>query len=291
MPVRIDHVIALGEDLDALEAAFTRLGFATVGGGTHPHLGTKNRIILLGEGYLELLAVADPERASPVLTRRLPAHPGWVGFALQSGDIAAEAAAMHARDVDVRGLQPGRLVAPDGQARSWRVATTGSDDFWAAAETLPFLIQHDTSGEQHRVELAGGDAIPPNRNGAQGIAEVAIAVHSPGEVLARFAQVYDLRPMHVSPETDASLNAHVTTLSLPSGERIVLAEPMRDGIAARRLDTLGAGLCRVTVVVRNLAATAAWLAGQGIAGTEATAHIEVPAPASGGAPLAFIQAG
>ncbi len=65
MPERIDHVIVAGRDLTQLEAAFTRLGFNVVGGGQHPHLGTRNRIILLDQGYIELLASADEQVVSP----------------------------------------------------------------------------------------------------------------------------------------------------------------------------------------------------------------------------------
>lgn len=290
MPTRIDHVIALGDDLDTLEAAFTRLGFAVVGGGTHPHLGTKNRIILLGEGYIELLAVADSERASPVLTRRLPAHPGWVGFALQSGDIAAETAEMTGRGGDVRGPRAGRLVAPDGRARSWQVATVGSDDLWAAAEPVPFLIQHDSSGEQHRAELAGAEGMRANPNGAVGIAEAVVAVRTLQEAANRFAQVYGLSSMEAPPEPDTSLAARTLTLTLPSGESLVLAEPAGSGLVAQRLDAAGEGLCRVSVAVRDVAAAAEWLTGQGIPVIEAAAHIAIPPAESGGAPIAFVPA-
>lgn len=292
MPQRIDHVIALGADLDALEVTFTRLGFAVVGGGTHPYLGTKNRIILLGDTYLELLAVDDPARVSPILTQRLPAHPGWVGFAVQSDDIAAVTSTMVARGVEVRGPNPGKLVAPNGQARTWQTTTIGSDDFWtAASKRLPFLIQHGSTGEQHRRELAGSDTIPPNPNGAVGIAEVAIAVRSLDESAQRFAQGYGLSPANPSqPEHDASLAARVLTLPLPSGESIMLAEPTGPGLTAQRLEAAGEGLCRVILAVQNLADTTDWLAAEGISTIEATAHIAIPASESGGAPLAFVQA-
>ena len=39
------------------------LGIAAVAGGRHEGLGTHNRIVPLGGGYLELLAVCDPEEA------------------------------------------------------------------------------------------------------------------------------------------------------------------------------------------------------------------------------------
>ena len=63
-----------------------------VGGGQHPHLGTRNRIILLDQGYIELLAIADEQVVSPAVRERITSAPGWIGFALQSADIVAEAA-------------------------------------------------------------------------------------------------------------------------------------------------------------------------------------------------------
>lgn len=290
MPQRIDHVIALGNDLDALEAAFTRLGFAVVGGGTHPHMGTKNRIILLEEGYLELLAVADPDRVSPVLIQRLPRHPGWVGCALQSDDIQAEAASMTGRGVDLLGPHPGRLVARDGRARSWRAATIGSDDLWAAAEPVPFLIQHDSSGEQHRRELAGLDAVPANPNGARGLEAVFVAVHAIEDAAKRFAVAYGLRPASGAvAESDTNLGARTLTFSLASGEHLILAEPISDGVAARRLTDAGEGLCHVTMSVADFAATRAWLATAAVPYSQAEGRIAIPASESGGASIAFVE--
>jgi hypothetical protein len=63
--MRIDHVIYATVDLDAAAARIERdLGLAVQPGGRHEGLGTHNRIVPLGGGYLELLAVADPEEAA-----------------------------------------------------------------------------------------------------------------------------------------------------------------------------------------------------------------------------------
>jgi hypothetical protein len=74
--VRIDHVIYAAADLDAAAARVEReLGLAARRGGRHEGLGTRNRIVPLGGGYLELLAVADPhEAASSELGRALVAR-------------------------------------------------------------------------------------------------------------------------------------------------------------------------------------------------------------------------
>jgi hypothetical protein len=63
--VRIDHVIYATTDLDAAASRLEReLGLVARGGGRHEGLGTHNRIVPLGGGYLELLAVADPHEAA-----------------------------------------------------------------------------------------------------------------------------------------------------------------------------------------------------------------------------------
>lgn len=194
MPSRIDHVILAAPDLAQLETTFARLGFAVVGGGTHPHLGTRNRLVLLGEGYIELLAIHEPRRVSPALAARIATGAGWVGYALQSEDIAAEAEAMRARGVDTRGPSAGRLVAPDGTTRSWRVVTLNSDDLWGAALPLPFLIQHDSAGERHRQELAGADRLAPHPNGASRLLGVTLATEALDELRRDYEHDYGLSP-------------------------------------------------------------------------------------------------
>lgn len=57
-------MIYAARDLDAAAARLeAELGVPVAGGGRHEGLGTHNRIMPLGGGYLELLAVADPEEA------------------------------------------------------------------------------------------------------------------------------------------------------------------------------------------------------------------------------------
>ncbi len=255
MPTRLDHVIVLGRDLARLEATFTELGFWVTGGGTHPHLGTQNRLILLDEGYIELLAVADPTLVSPTLTARLARGArgaGWVGFAVQSATIDAEVAAMRGRGLDVRGPTVGRLVAANGAARGWRVATVGADDLWATAEPVPFLIQHDTTGAQHRAELAGVGGAAPHPNGARRLLGVTLATPDRAALAQRLAHTYYLSPADAD-TTDATLGAATIMLPLAGGrEAIALAQPTHAGIAADRLAAAGEGVCMVSVAVGDL---------------------------------------
>ena len=63
--MRIDHVIYAARDLDEAAARIEReLGLLSLPGGRHEGLGTCNRIVPLGGGYLELLAVADEQEAA-----------------------------------------------------------------------------------------------------------------------------------------------------------------------------------------------------------------------------------
>ena len=289
MPVRIDHVIIAGRDLAQLEAAFIRLGFNIVGGGQHPLLGTRNRIILLDQGYVELLAIADEQAVSPAMRERIETAPGWIGFALQSADIVSEAHGMRARGVDIHGPKPGRLVAPNGNVRSWQTITVGRDDLFSAAEPVPFLIQHDSSGAQHQLELAGADPISPHSNGAQRLQAVIVATTNLTTTEGIFAHDYGLhatKPAMTVPVLAATARA------LPlqaAGERVVLAEPLGAGIVNDRLIRTGEGVCCISVAVADLAGTQDYLRQYGIPYTQWEDGLLIPAAVTGGAPLAFVK--
>ena len=58
-------MIYAAADLDVAAARVeSELGLAVRAGGRHEGLGTHNRIVPLGGGYLELVAVADPQEAA-----------------------------------------------------------------------------------------------------------------------------------------------------------------------------------------------------------------------------------
>jgi hypothetical protein len=99
LPVRIDHVIYATADLEAAAAQIeAQLGLAAVAGGRHEGLGTHNRIVPLGGGYLELLAVGDPDEAArSVFGSAMVAHlqrhgDGLAGWAVAVEDVAEVAA-------------------------------------------------------------------------------------------------------------------------------------------------------------------------------------------------------
>jgi hypothetical protein len=92
--VRIDHVIYATVDLDAAATRVEReLGLVARPGGRHEGLGTHNRIVPLGAGYLELLAVADPRAAAhsdfgrSLLARLARGGDGLLGWAVAVDDV------------------------------------------------------------------------------------------------------------------------------------------------------------------------------------------------------------
>jgi hypothetical protein len=128
--MRLDHAIWATRDLDAAAAHFEReYGLAAGGGGRHEGMGTHNRIVPLGGGYLELLAVADAaEAAASPLGRFVDAAAeGWMGWAVVVDDIDAVAARL--------GTEVTALARSGFTARLTGVVEA------LAEPTLPFFLQ------------------------------------------------------------------------------------------------------------------------------------------------------
>lgn len=94
----LDHLavsaLALDEGVAAVEAA---LGVALAGGGQHPHMSTHNRLLGLGDVYLEVIA-ADPAAPRPAWPRwfdldRFTGPPRLTNWIAACDDLAAALAA------------------------------------------------------------------------------------------------------------------------------------------------------------------------------------------------------
>ena len=129
----IDHVIYAVDDLDAAGAAlFDREGLASVPGGRHEGWGTANRIVPLGESYLELIAVVDVEEAEQsefgrAVRRALTEDQPLVGWVVATDDIDAVAGRLdleveeksrEAADGSTLELAARRPRAGDGERRA-----------------------------------------------------------------------------------------------------------------------------------------------------------------------------
>jgi hypothetical protein len=134
--VRIDHVIYATADLDTAAAHIEReLGVKAAGGGRHEGLGTHNRIVPLGEGYLELLAVADPdEAAASELGRAVTQRIADVGDGLLGWVVAVDDVAPHAIRL---GIEQTSIAREGMSAQLAGLAESMKDPF------LPFFIARD----------------------------------------------------------------------------------------------------------------------------------------------------
>ena len=144
--VWIDHAIYAVGDLDAAgEQIYEREGLASVPGGRHEGWGTANRIIPLGETYLELIAVVDAEEAESsdfgrAVLRAVTEDRPLVGWVVATDDIEGVARRL-ALEVERKSRS-----TSDGATLSWRLA--GME---AAMETgvLPFFVQWEGEGDGH----------------------------------------------------------------------------------------------------------------------------------------------
>ena len=134
--MHIDHVLIATSDLDATAAQLEgEHGLLAAGGGRHDGLGTHNRIVPLGGGYLELIAVADADEAGATefgraLSARIAARgEGLMGWAVAVDDVEVVAARLGTRiDTIARAGLTARL--------------TGTLDAMADP-ALPFFIERD----------------------------------------------------------------------------------------------------------------------------------------------------
>ncbi|HEX2058747.1 MAG TPA: VOC family protein [Actinomycetota bacterium] len=134
----IDHVIVAVADLAAAAARFERdYGLRSVEGGRHRGFGTGNRIVPLGDSYVELMAVVDEDEAAG------SALAAWVRATCANGDrlgalcLRTRHADAHAERLGTPALEMGRL-RPDGVELRWKLVGLEQT---LADPRLPFFIQ------------------------------------------------------------------------------------------------------------------------------------------------------
>jgi len=132
----IDHIVFPVTDLAVAAAEFEeRYGLASIEGGRHPTWGTANRIVPLGDAYIELVAVEDPITAARTAfgTWVATATPGQpLGWSVRTDAIEAVG---HRLGLPI---VAGSRVTPGGERITWRSAGV---DVATRERGLPFFIQ------------------------------------------------------------------------------------------------------------------------------------------------------
>lgn len=193
----VDHLVVAGPDLDVATAAVeAALGVELEAGGSHPGVGTRNRLLGLGSrAYLEVIGPDSdqPEPGAPrpfgidtlteptLVTWALRFHPGESGEHAAGADLDAPTETPPGTPP---GYEPFRAMSrrrPDGSTLSWRlsfpsdaVATEGP------VQPVPFLIDW-------ALGTSPGESLPAKVSletlRLAGPAAVAAAVHVAGRAL------------------------------------------------------------------------------------------------------------
>jgi Glyoxalase-like domain len=120
--VRLDHVVLAVRDLGgAAEYLDEAHGLTSYVGGSHPSWGTANRIVPLGNSYIELIGVVDETTAAATDVGRWVADGASsrgspIGWAVRPDDLDATS-----RRLGLTAYEGSRTM-PDGAAVRWRMA-------------------------------------------------------------------------------------------------------------------------------------------------------------------------
>lgn len=191
MYLGIDHVVVAVRDPDAdADRLARRLGLEVGGGGRHDALGTFNRIVWLGDTYLELIGVFDDALARtswigiPTLAA-LAAGGGLATWAIATDAIDAEVSRLRARGSALAEPGEGERRRADGAVVRWRLAAASP----LGPDRPPFLIEHDSTGAEWSAEdRAGRTAAAPAR-----LAVLEIGVDDVAAATGHALRTVDLR--------------------------------------------------------------------------------------------------
>ena len=151
--IDLDHVILATPDLDGTGSRLeSEHRLPSVPGGRHAGLGTENRIVPLGEAYVELVGVADRDEASANafgswVLQQIEGGEAWIGWCVRTDDLDAVRARL---GLDAQAMSRSR---PDGLELRWRLAglERAREEPWRQ-----FFIQWDFP-EEEQPGRAGGE--------------------------------------------------------------------------------------------------------------------------------------
>ena len=180
----VDHGMIVVRDLDAAAAAYARLGFTVTGPGRHTGLGTGNRLVMLGDDYIELLGVLEPNEYNRQFQACLDRQEGLWMVALSSPDAAAASGRLRAAGIPAdeafRFTRP--VETPDAEGEASFCITRL--DPAATPHAHMFLVQHFTP------ELVWHPAWQGHENGALGIRDITITVSDPAAPAAAYDKLF-----------------------------------------------------------------------------------------------------
>ena len=165
MILGIDHLVIAVHDPDAAVSELAwLLGLpAGTSGGRHNAWGTRNRLLWLGDTFIELVTVFDHRLAERSWLGRatlaaLPDAPAAICWALSTDDIDLDRSAMNAAGARLAQATSGERRRPDGEIVRWRLALPAE-----VGLGRPFLIEHDGSAAEWTATDRAARAATPAR--------------------------------------------------------------------------------------------------------------------------------
>ena len=264
----IDHGMIVVRDLDTAAATYSRLGFTVTGLGLHTGLGTANRLVMLGDDYVELLGVREPNEWNEQFRACLEQREGLWMVALSSPDATAAYRQFHAVGIPVH--EPFRFTRPvetpdvKGDAS---FCITRLDPLATPHADL-FLVQHFTP------ELVWHPTWQAHDNGALGIRDITITVADPGAPAAVYEKLFGAGSYSVTGDSATlSTGRQPFRFTTPAGLK------RRFGEAAADAPTAAPPCAALGIRVRDAGQTAATLAANGVPHDVGTAGAVRVAPA------------
>ena len=157
--LRLDHVVYAVPDLDEAAVRFReRFGLDSTEGGRHERWGTANRIVPLGDQYLELVAAVDAPAAAETgfgmgVLERAAGVGGWFTIAAVADDLEAVASRLGIE------VDSGSRTRPDGESIRWRMAAL---DDPRREPWMPFFLTWDVTNELYPGRARAGHGVRAN---------------------------------------------------------------------------------------------------------------------------------
>ena len=242
----IDHVLIAVRDLKDTADVFNNLGFTVTPEGLHPGRGSRNRLVVFENDYIELISITDPTLPlfRPNMAVFLESRQGVFIFSMGTSDVQKVFLETKSRGLKINEpIYGARHSAGGDMEYSWHQSEIEPDEF-PGSQT--FFIQHDHSIKQRYKN-------PPNawnhKNGSLGIYNLTLVVDDAMESARQWASILNLEISYRG------------VLDLLSAKRVSLAfdnctldflSPTGQGVIQDFLTEFGSGPYSMAIKVKDL---------------------------------------
>ncbi|MBD5806130.1 VOC family protein [Limosilactobacillus walteri] len=193
-----DHTMVDVTDLQDAIDYFNAKGLAFAPGGKHEYWGTKNALDYFGLNYIELLTVADKEKAAAFPYQNNSAiHDAVEDYfdgiqrittiAIRTDDIVATHRRLKGLGLDVGEITDGKRVDPAGKLVQWKIFYI--NDELANHLPAPFFIQWNENDDQRREDLKKQGLIKFHPAGDLFVKQAVFNVSDPEETAKQWSAI------------------------------------------------------------------------------------------------------